>query len=169
MSVGSSFSACAISRNSTTSSRRSPRSNFETNDCGRPSRRASPTCVKPAARLASARMLRRCRYFRPNAERVTPSSLKSQDGISQNRLLCRERGPQGKVSRSTGPRSWRPAVSAFVSNCQKNQLATRGAPRCGNRALGVCSRSVIAISRRPGALARTRKWKMERDSGGRAI
>lgn len=44
--------AFANSRNSTTSRRRSPRSTFETNDCGLRSRFASSTCVSPAAFLA---------------------------------------------------------------------------------------------------------------------
>ncbi len=63
MPPGSTPSARATSRNSITSSRRSPLSNFETNDCGRPSLLASVTCVGPAFLRASAKSPRKCSCF----------------------------------------------------------------------------------------------------------
>jgi hypothetical protein len=68
---GSIPSARATSRNSITSNRRSPLSNFETNDCGRPSFFASVTCVSRAFRRASAKRLRKCSCFRVNADFAT--------------------------------------------------------------------------------------------------
>lgn len=69
--AGSMPRARATSRNSATSSRRSPRSNFETKDCGRPSFFARATCVIPASRRACTRILRNCAGFRLNADFVT--------------------------------------------------------------------------------------------------
>ena len=51
-----------------TSRRRSPRSNFETNDCGLPSVRAKSAWVKPAFVRASARSRRNCWCFRLNGD-----------------------------------------------------------------------------------------------------
>jgi hypothetical protein len=68
---GSIPSARATSRNSITSSRRSPLSNFETNDCGRPSFFASVTWVSPTFRRASAKRPRKCSCFRVNADFAT--------------------------------------------------------------------------------------------------
>ena len=53
------------------SSRRSPRSYLDTNDCGLPSFLASDTWVRPAVRRASANSLRKYWCLRLNAERVT--------------------------------------------------------------------------------------------------
>ena len=52
--------ARATSRNSITSNRRSPFSNLDTNDWGRPSFSASAACVSPARRRAPVNNLRKC-------------------------------------------------------------------------------------------------------------
>ncbi len=65
--------ARAMSRNSATSSRRSPRSNFETKDCGRPSFFARATCVNPASWRAWTSSFRNCACFRLKADFVTPA------------------------------------------------------------------------------------------------
>ena len=69
--AGSRPKARATSRNSGTSSRRSPRSNFDTKDCGRPSFFAKATCVNPASRRACTRILRNCACLRLKADFVT--------------------------------------------------------------------------------------------------
>ena len=56
---GSAWTAVQTSRNSTTSSRRSPLSYLDTNDCGRPSRPATSICVNPAFDRASVSSSRR--------------------------------------------------------------------------------------------------------------
>src|SRR3989442_10234037 len=61
----------ATSRNSEQSTQHSPRSNFDTKDCGRPSFFAKATCVNPASRRAWTRSLRNCACFRLNADFVT--------------------------------------------------------------------------------------------------
>lgn len=70
--AGSRESARATSRNSITSSRRSPCSNFDTNDCGRPSRAARVAWVIPARALASTNNRRNCACLRLNADLGTP-------------------------------------------------------------------------------------------------
>ena len=70
---GSTLSARVTSRNSIASSRRSPDSTLEMNDWGRRNFCASSTCVRPAARRASA-SARRSRFpLRVNADLVTPA------------------------------------------------------------------------------------------------
>lgn len=68
---GSMPRARAMSRNSATSSRRSPRSNFETKDCGRPSLFARATCVSPASWRAWTSSFRNCACVRLKADFVT--------------------------------------------------------------------------------------------------
>lgn len=57
--TASAWTAAQTSRNSTTSSRRSPLSYLDTNDCGRPSRPATSSCVSPAFDRASVSSSRR--------------------------------------------------------------------------------------------------------------
>src|SRR5258705_8198280 len=69
--AGSIPSAGATSRNSATSSRRSPRSNFDTNDWGQPSLFARATWVRLPSRRAWTRTFRNCPCFRLDADLVT--------------------------------------------------------------------------------------------------
>lgn len=71
--MGSSLTARATSKNSIRSNRRSPFSNLETNDCGRPSFFAREACVRPARRRASVNNARKYRYLRLNADFGTPA------------------------------------------------------------------------------------------------
>jgi hypothetical protein len=66
--MGSSRRARATSRNSITSKRRSPFSNLDTNDWGRPSFFDREAWVSPARRRASVNNVRKCRYLRLNAD-----------------------------------------------------------------------------------------------------
>lgn len=72
MSSGRHPSRSEISRNSTTSSRRSPLSTLDTNDCGRRSRKARSTWVMPACSRAATRSSTSRAYLGDDRERAMP-------------------------------------------------------------------------------------------------
>jgi len=79
--------AWQTSQNSTTSSLRSPRSYFDTNDCGRPSRSAKSTWVRPVLFLAWMNCSRSLAYSSISTEIDPWKKHIAQIGIYQNGLF----------------------------------------------------------------------------------